>query len=64
MINNKEGQSYSFNSAVEVGFGNGLIDDNIFVCSDRDIPVRIELCWLLSIDVSKLLLLLIVGKLR
>jgi hypothetical protein len=60
----KEELSYSFNSAVELGFGNGLIDDHVFVSSNGNISVGIELCGFLSVDVSKFLLLLIVGKLR
>lgn len=56
-------RSVSLDPAVELDLGDGLINHHVLIGAHGHISAGIELCGLLSVDVSKTLLLLVVGDL-
>ena len=57
-------ESYSSDSTVKFGLRDGGIHDYIFECADRNVTSRVEFDWSLSVDVTKSLLLLVIGQLN
>jgi hypothetical protein len=56
-------RSYSLDSAVELNFGNGLVDNYVLVGADGHVSAGVELDGFLSVDMAETLLLLVVRDL-